>query len=81
MQELLALVPHVRFVEPPGTEVRSFTIDDKEVRREHLAKTFSVDPGHHVLTLAGTESGRLFERICTLDLAQSTVVPVLLSAR
>lgn len=79
--EMQALVPHVRFVESPGLELRTFTVDNREIRHEHLAKTFSLDPGHHVLVLEGTESGREFQRTCTIELNASTVLPILLTAR
>lgn len=81
VKELLALVPHVRFVEPPGTEIHRFTVDERDVPHDALAQRFSLDPGHHVLVLEGTESGRLFQRTCTIELPESTLLPVMLTSR
>ena len=42
VQDLLARIPHVTFVAPPGTDDIEITFDERAVPKESFAKKFSV---------------------------------------
>ncbi len=52
---LLARIPHVTFVVPPGVTDLGVTFDDRAVPNEALSKRFSIDPGKHTVHAEGAQ--------------------------
>lgn len=57
VQELVAKIPHVTFVPPPGVANLEVTFDDRPVKSDSLTKRFSIDPGKHKVHAEGLVSG------------------------
>lgn len=55
--DILARIPHVTFVVPPGVTDVQVSFDDRPVPATALSKKFSIDPGKHTAHAEGTQAG------------------------
>ncbi|HEY8041801.1 MAG TPA: DUF3570 domain-containing protein [Polyangiaceae bacterium] len=80
LSALLPRIAHISFTAPTGVADLSVTFDGKPVPIEHLGKTFSIDPGHHVAHAEGIVNSNpmVFDREYDLREGESLGVSIFL---
>jgi hypothetical protein len=69
-------VPHLVFDASTLSDTAEVRVDDRSVARGDLAKSFSVDPGHHDVVAREPSSGRTFRRSYCVGPGETTTVKI-----